>query len=340
MAIKNKILLPLYMVLIWSVAKIYKSYIVINYQVNPTAFSLISLLAASVVLIAYGRTNIQMLKLAFKEKQSWIFAIFDILSNITLMIMFFYVGSTRSSYLCQLCTVTAIGYSFIKYKRKVEFYDLFAILLILSGMFYALSEAKEEYIPVLLSCTILSAIFLTGKTLSAEFNPLNQFVMDYQARMKIAGIAVALSSIFMATIIISAKIFAPVITIENRAMFYIINSIPSLDDFLYLPTIISALIYGIVLLVTSRYIYFKSSKVSSTETLLTIAALSPLGTLILEYLAFNIGIFETTEINIYDVYICILMSIGVIVLTLSRNKDIFALSDRKIRKILSKNKVA
>lgn len=336
MTLSNKILLPLYMVFIWAISRIYKTYIVINFDVNPTAFSLYSVFFASLVLLIHGKTNSKMLNLAMREKYCWFFAILEILTHTLSVMLLFYTGSTRASYLIQLCTVFAIIQGVIRHNRKVKTYDIFSSFLLLSGVFYALSQTDKNELTIVIILTILFSLVMTFKTLSAELNPLNLSIMDTRSRMKITGIAVGLSSAFMAILIAVIKFITPHIKTNNEVINYITNSTPGYEDFIYLPTIISSLIFGIILISTGRYIYFKASKISSTETLLTIAALTPLATLIFELISVKIGIFDTTNISKYDVYICSLIAIGVVLQIMSKNKNIFMINNKKVQKVFAK----
>jgi len=321
--LNSRILLPLYMVLIWSISRIYKAYILINYEINPTVFALYALFFASLILIINGKNNKKLLRLTFETSHHFIYSIFEILSQIIAILILFYVGSTEGSHLIQLCTVTAIIYGNTKNKRDKKTSDIFLSILILSGVFYALNKTPNYQLLPVFYLTILFSLIMTIKTVIAEKNPLNKLHINNKAKMKVTGFAIGISTIIFSFSLPLIKLISSIVLKKD-----ILTWLPNYTDFSNKPTIFLGFIYGVVLISIGRYIYLKASKTTKTETLLTIAALTPFTVLLLELISYKFGLFNSTSIDLIDILICSSVALEVIALTIIRNYKIFSLKKK------------
>lgn len=316
----KKIMLPINLVLIWGLCNISKRYFATNYDLNVIVFTLVSLLTTSIILIFYGKTNQSISKQALKEKYTWWFAVFDILYGIFTMILFAYVSSTKASLLEQLSAVVAILTSYLFFNKKPRLYDIAGCLLILSGIFHVIGNLDGEIFYIIAITTGLNAIINTGKTLTAELNPINLTFLDLKAKFRVTGIVTLFSTFAFTVFILIFSLIKLSITTNNVALNYIFNLMPSLSDFTNFDNYYTGFLYGILFLTTARYLYFYASKVASTDNVLIIYAMTPFVTWIFEYIFAQFGHVDISNISTEDLIWGTIITSGALVMTIGRTK--------------------
>lgn len=332
MIIQNKIMMPFYLVLMWALSNVYRRFFAVTHQIDAVVFSIISLFTASIVLIIIGyKKNNNITKKALKEKYTWLFALFEILSSISSMLLFIYVNSTKGSLLMQFTSITAITYGIYKYKKSFKLYDIAGCLLISSGMFNVINTVNKEIASIILLITILNAIFITAKTISAEKNPFNLSDLDFKNRCSVTGNVILFTCAIMCSFIFAISIMKPFIIINSDLLNFVFNISPTLEDFTNKYTIISGITFGVFILSTIRYLYFYSSKLVSTDNLLIISALTPISTWFLEFMAVKVNILQHIEVSNDDLIWGAIITSGAIVMIIGRHKEI--LSKSKVIKV-------
>jgi len=319
MIIQNKILMPFYLVLAWAISNVLRRFFAITYNIDAVVFSIVSLFTASIILIIIGhKKNNNNTKEALKEKYTWLFALFEILSSISTMMIFIYVNSTKGSLLMQFTSITAIIYGLYKYKKEFKLYDFAGCLLIVSGVFHVISTVDNSILSIITIATIFNALFITAKTISAERNPFNISELDYKDRCQITGNVVLFTSIAMCCLMLILSFIKPLLINNN----FIFSITPDLREFTHLPTIISGIIFGTVILSLIRYLYFYSSRLVATDNLLIISALTPISTWLFEFLAVKLNILHHIEISNDDLIWGSVITIGAITMIFGRYKEI------------------
>lgn len=277
------VLQALIVLLLTAVFNVYIRVGVLMYDLQGVLFTCITIISASFMLLIYagpGKLGIS----SFKNWATWGYGFCNIIQYILDIYLSKYVSATELSLFSRLTIPVSIIIALIFLKRKPAKMDILAILIILMGscfLFYVQDASVLKTVVMLVS---LAAIFFASEMFFAETHTQSAQANEsgsMKDKARVVGFASFVTSLMFLILAMICAVLKDLFNFEN----IIVQSLPSLNEYFHLPTIISGLIYGSLIASVARYFTWSSTYKIKTENVLAVLVLVPITTYLLEILA-------------------------------------------------------
>tara|TARA_Y100001960_G_scaffold321012_1_gene394915 strand:+ start:3798 stop:5513 length:1716 start_codon:yes stop_codon:yes gene_type:complete len=286
------------------------------FDIKPLIFPGIYLLITAGVMLMIAGPG-RFMSSSIKRPATWIFGFALIGVFVTDIFLTKFVSGTELAILTRIAVPVSIILSFIFLKRRASIADYIGstvIIISVSAIFYLQDPTSLKYI--IIGC-VLGGIFEAINFFCTEVHKDSQDAHvngDFRDKIRIVSFVTFLTS--MMFIILSYTIAVANETFNLNNLLNI-EILPQVSDIFHLPTIISAAIFGSIFSPFIRYCQWSASIKINTETVLTVLALCPILTLVLEYPASYIDYFQLKETSFSNganniFWITILMTIGAV----------------------------
>lgn len=251
-----------------------------------------------------------------KNLSTWVYGIAYLASFIVEIYLVQYVSSTELSILLRLTVPVCVILALIKHKRVPNKYDYFSLIAIAVSVGLVFKMQPEQFLVSILALCALLAVFEA----MGYFIPENHSVNE-QA-IKNSGIRGQMRVISFATFVTTSLLFVTLIAVSFLDEFLPISQALGLEenfiklvDFIHLPTILSGLLFGTFLAPFMRFFQWSASYKITSEGVLTIMAIIPLITFLLEFVLIQLNIMPISPLfedsrQVYLFAITILLAVG------------------------------
>ena len=274
---------------------LYIKFIGINFDIKAFTFPLYYLIGNALtmmVLAGPGRFATDTLK----NIGTWVYGVAYLLSFVVEIYLIKYVSSTELSILLRLTVPVCIILSLVFNNRKPTRYDMITVTTILIAMSVIFALQDPAYlINIALLCLTLAILEAMG-----YFIPENHSTNE--KAIKESGIRGQMRVISFATFVTSMMVFAALLVIcaidKYFGLFNALGfetSLVSFADFFHLPTVLTGVVFGCCIAPFIRFFQWSASYKITSEGVLTILAVIPLVTFVLEWILVRTGISPTSH---------------------------------------------
>jgi len=127
---------------------------------------------------------------------------------------------------------------------------------------------------------------MNARTFATEFHPWNRRAETVQEKMRVPGLVLLVASC-AGTLLVFALMAVSAAGTLGPAPW-----LPSIGDFLHLPTLLVAVLVGAVVLTAMQYLSFSSVVKIGTESFIAMTAFTPVATLIAQQAAAAAGVLR------------------------------------------------
>jgi hypothetical protein len=152
------------------------------------------------------------------------------------------------------------------------------------------------------------ALVMSMRTYATEFHPWNRSAVTVIDKMRVTGL-VLLSTSIAGTVLVAALLIA-----RDQGVLGTAHWLPSVDQFLHLPTVLVALLVGAAVLTAMQYLSFSSVVKIGTQNFIAATAFTPLVTLAAQELAVAVGWLRPMPVDWQILPAIAIVALGVFVI--------------------------
>lgn len=314
--------LSLLTVICWGFLNVSLRFLVVEYGCHPLTVACSNALFCALPLIMLGSHHADIKKI-FLNKNTWLFGITQILKNICMIYAFVYISSTEANLLTNIEIVLSVLMSWFYLKRRPNFVDFTSMFLISGGCFILVAGLPVK---IMLAATlwVFAGSFLTSlRAILAELHTENKKELSGRDRCGVTGWILLFSSVaFILFFVMLSGITAlfPNEIVENTV---ILSSLPKLNEFIYLPTIIGGFVTGVIFYTPSMYAYFYSISLSNNEFFMMFRSFQAVCTYAVEYgfsLVTALPMIVLSSVDWFAAFTIIFSSLSMILVRSKRGK--------------------
>lgn len=288
---KKGLLLSLATAVLWGLYTVLMKFGAVHFEnLNPFVFILQAYLVGSLTLLVFSGPGL-LAKDTLTNYYTWFYGIFNLLNNAFLVTAFYYSISAASvTLLVRFGIIISLLFDIyliknVKIKNKIFYLTLFfGLIIVICGV-----TVENPYIPI--GLVFMSALMQVSLLKLAEKHKQNnQATGSIRSELRVSGFMAAASSlVFMVFIFIMA--------LSGLDFKYIVPTVPQLLD---LNSLIYASLVGFFVISLSKYLVLISTKTAGTTNFLTIIALTPVFTILVEYIFIKLELFPVNKFSIYE----------------------------------------
>ncbi len=287
--------LSLMTITFWAMTNVILKYFVEEHQITTTVTVCEMLFITGIVLLSIAGKGENSLKTILSAR-SWLYGIFQILKNLTMVAAFFFVAATEANLIINIEIIISILLSWALLHRKPLKSDYVSITLILFGIITIIAHLDSSVrVPAAL-LLFFSGFCTSIRTIIAEIHPENKAQMTIKDRCRVTGFVIIVTSITFIAVLMALSFIVQYLPQEIQSSAIIVKTIPSKAEFLYSYNLIAATVVGIFVFAPSMYFYFYAAKVAQNEVFMMFRSFQALIVFGLEYL-FSIH----TNLSISDI---------------------------------------
>lgn len=314
---KKSAILSLTTMFFWALSMVFIRYLIQKYNVNPVIFTCAITFICALTLIFVAGPGNNGLK-TVTSLNSWLFSICQILKNICYITALIYITSTELDLLRNMEIAIALIFTSIFLKRKLNPIDILGIFLTIIGSFIILNEMGVDIKIIVFLWVFAGAIFGSIRTIVTETHPQNKVQMTLKDRCRVSGYIMMVTSVafiaFFGLIAYIGSVSSPEVT--NQIPFY--NSLPKLEDFFHIPTVIGSLIHGVFIYSFGMYYYFYAVSIAKNEVFMMYNSFLPVFTYAIEILFAHFTLLTISDISQTDILAGVIVIIGTMSMVLYR----------------------
>ncbi len=291
--------LSLVSICLWAILNVTVRYFVVEYQCHPIAIACSNSLSCALVLILIGKRNFEFGKI-LKNLNTWFFGITQLLKNICLIYAFIYISSTQVNLLTNIEIVMSMLLTWVILGRKPNKIDFVAIAIITLGCLIIIAGFPEK--------TMLIAAFwvLTGSALTSlraiftEIHTENKKELTTRERCSVAGYILLISGLLFVAFFVLLSLLGLMLPNDIVTGNIILNNLPKLNEFIYLPTLWGGLLTGALVYSASMYFYFYAISLSNSEYFMMFRSTQAFFTYGVEYVVASLTALPMVYLSITD----------------------------------------
>lgn len=272
--------------------------------IHPTVFILQSLLVASfVLLLASGSGRLSASTL--RNSATWVYGTSQIFNNIFIMAAFsFAMTATSVSLLSRMGIVISAVFALLAGVNEVK--SKLGFMLICAGMLIVAYGAESTNKPVAIFLIFVACVFqVIQAKVSSKHKESNMASGDLKSELRVTGYVLSMTSATYAMFLMLANYVNLEILLPNL--------LPTTAEILSIESFVLSIFTGIFVIATMKYFEFYSTKTIGSSNFLVVVAVSPLLTILVEYLVDFMGILSARSISWYDGVGCIAIVAGALI---------------------------
>lgn len=307
-------------VFLWAVYDVIVRYLCLNYDLQPFVFvSFATFFASLSLLFVAGRGKLGLKTI--KQYHTWAFSCISLIMDILFVFILFDISTTEANLMLRLSIITTALICRFALARSINKKNYISYLLIFTGFLVIALNLPEQVMVKTLWLVFFVIICQSFRTYFAETHPQSNQASRFKDNCRVTGLVMLVTSfVFMLVGWLSAFIIDSNF-ITQPLLLKALQSMPSYSDFTNPVNIISAGFVGVFNISVSSYFYFQGTKKIGSDMFLTVSALLPLFTLIMEYLASLINLINFTTFTYVDLLATALILSGALLSILIKLKD-------------------
>ncbi|HAG53247.1 MAG TPA: hypothetical protein DCL21_05630, partial [Alphaproteobacteria bacterium] len=289
---------------------LYIKFVGVNLDIRPFTFPFYYLIGNALtmmILAGPGRFALD----TVKNVGTWVYGVAYLLSFVVDIYLIRYVSSTELSILLRLTVPICIALAFIFNKRIPSKYDLISTGTILIAMTVIFAMQDPTYLwNILFLCIALAGLEAMGYFIPENHSTNEKAIKEsgIRGQMRVISFATFITSSLMFFVLIAVCIIDSYFDIFTKLGFS--EKLVQFSDFFHGPTVLTAVVFGCVFAPFIRFFQWSASYKITSEGVLTILAVIPLVTFLLEWVLVTTGIAPTSHLFESDsVYILFALSI-------------------------------
>lgn len=253
------------------------------YEIKPIMFTVISLIMTSLVLslaAGPGKYAIE----SIKSKDSWKYSITLIISYIADIYLIKYVSGTEAGIFNRMAIPVSILLAFLLLKRKPSKIDLFGMSIVCFSLFLLFQLQNADSINYIIIFVILIAISRSIMYMTSETHKQADIANKeglFRDQLRVIAFVSFIAAIMFLFLSLSISILK---TNYSNNIIDTFTFIPTIDNFVNMPSIIIGIITGLFIAPINRYLKWSATYKIKAENVLAILAFTPIFTLIFEFL--------------------------------------------------------
>lgn len=331
------VLYALIAVCLWAVYDVYVRFVGVNFNVHPWVFiSIANLVAAACLITASGRGPLGLQTL--KDPHTWFFSFSNIFMDILFVYILLLISTTEANFIIRASIITTAIVVWSQNKRPLIKAQLIGYAMILGGVVAVASNLEQEVrAQAIMYLTIMVAL-MTVRTYVVETHTTSNKAESWSDKSRVTGyvlLATSLSFIIFGYLGALLKTDMSQAAIESSVIFNEI--IPNLNEFINPVTFTAAFLLGVFNISFSNFFYFQSTKMIGSEQFLMVAAILPILTFVLEYVASVYGLLSINSVDHSDIYAGVVITAGAMFNVYINNKNLKRKDHNKKVKITPKD---
>lgn len=250
---------------------------------HPIAFLVYAMLIASGALLALAGPGPDAARIMLAPL-SWVVGFGIIGMEALYYLMLWYVTPAEASVLTRLAIPVAIGMGFMIHGRRPRPRAIWGTVIVLGGIVALCLRLDPAKALPGLALASGCALVMNTRTFATEFHPWNRNAATVIEKMRVTGLVLFAASSVGAILVIALMATAAAGVLGSSPW------LPSIADFLHLPTLLVALLVGGGVLTAMQYLSFSSVVKIGTENFIATQAFTPVATLVAQQVAAAAGI--------------------------------------------------
>lgn len=275
---------------------------------HPVAFLVYAMLIAAVALVAVTGAGPQAVAIMLAP-QSWLVGVGIISMEAFYFLLLWYATPAEASVLTRIAIPIAMVMGLLLGLRRPARAEIAGAAIVTGGIAWLSLGLEPSRATAAVLLAFASAAVMCGRTFVTEFHPWNRKADTVSEKMRVTGLVLLVTSGASAVLVGGLMMLAAAVS-GHRAVAWL----PSVDDFLHLPTFLVALLVGAVVLTAMQYLAFSSVVKIGTPNFIAATAFTPLTTLIAEQLVSAAGLMRPMPIDWHLWPSMILVMAGVFVM--------------------------
>jgi len=289
---------------------LYIKFVGINFDIRPFTFPFYYLVGNALtmmILAGPGRFALD----TVKNIGTWIYGVSYLLSFVVDIYLIRYVSSTELSILLRLTVPICIALSFVFNKRVPNKYDLISTITILIAMSVIFAMQDPAYLwNIFFLCVALAALEAMGYFIPENHSTNEKAIKEsgIRGQMRVISFATFITSSLMFFVLIAICFIDSYFDIFTKLGFS--EKLVQFSDFFHGPTVLTGIVFGCIFAPFIRFFQWSASYKITSEGVLTILAIIPLVTFLLEWALVSTGIAPSSYLFESDkAYILLALSI-------------------------------
>lgn len=254
-------------------------------RAHPTAFLVYAMLIAALALLALAGRGPNALRIMLSPL-SWVVGFGIIGMEALYYLMLMYVTPAEASVLTRLGIPLAMLMGLTIHGRRPRPLAIGGAAIVLTGIsaLCILIEPARAIPGVALAAGC--AVIMNTRTFATEFHPWNRRAETVLEKMRVTGLVLLVTSCAGTAVVVA------LMALSAAGLLHRGPWLPTVQDFLHVPTILTALLAGAVVLTAMQYFAFSAVVKIGTENFIAFTAFTPLTTLLAEQAAAAAGILQ------------------------------------------------
>lgn len=270
-------------------------YAVVTHDVNALVFTGFVLIFASLFLFiaaGVGSLGIQ----SFKNKQSYLFAFYQLFGNALSLQLALYITSTEAGVLKRTSLIASILLLFILQNKKPKLTDLISASLICVSIGLVLHDVTDHFY-IIVGLMIANGVAMAMRIFTAQTHKDSVKSNTFRSQCRVTSIVMFITSTAFLLILLALSIIKG----HYEYSFGLWDKIPDILDFFDYKMLILALFVGLIGQTINKYCEFAAAKKVGADNYLAIATSKPLFILLFEYIFYMFGLLSISTLSSIDI---------------------------------------
>ena len=251
--------------------------------VHPAAFLLEAFVFGGISLLLIAKPGPDAVRIVLAP-QTWAYGAATIFGEISYYLMIVFVPPADASLFMRVNILLTILIGWRIVGRRLSGLRMLGMAILLLGLLVTGYFFPATHDARFIAVTLAAAVFMSVRNLLAEFHPWNRRARTVIEKMRVTGLVV------LATSVVGLLAMAALSMLIDHGLLPPSSAVPSLHQFIALPTLALALTMGCVIITLMQYLMFSSVVRITSENFFAVTSLSPLATLILQEAAVRVGL--------------------------------------------------
>ncbi|MGE5511156.1 MAG: hypothetical protein ACM31O_07890 [Bacteroidota bacterium] len=257
---------------------------------HPVVFIVYAMLIAAATLVAVTGPGPDAVRI-ISAPQSWLVGSGIIGMEAFYFLLIWYVTPAEASVLTRLAVPVSMAMGLSLGVRTPSAGEVLGALIVTAGVLWMVIGLDPSRVVAGVSLAFASAFVMCMRTFATEFHPWNRRAQTVVEKMRITGLVLAVTSSAGALLVVLLMALAHV------GILHASHWLPTLDDFLHLPTLLVSVLVGAAVLTAMQYLAFSSVVKIGTGNFIAVTAFTPLATLIAQELATACGVLRPMPVD-------------------------------------------
>jgi drug/metabolite transporter (DMT)-like permease len=249
---------------------------------HAIVFLVYAMLIAAVTLVAVAGPGSEPVRIMLSPL-SWLVGAGIIGMEAFYFLTLWYVTPAEASVLTRLAIPVSMAMGYGLTGRRPVARALVGAGFVTAGIVWLSSGMAVATVIPGLALAFACAVVMSGRTYATEFHPWNRRAVTVIEKMRVTGL------VLLSTSIAGTLLVATLMAAHTKGLLGLAPWLPTMDQFLHLPTLLVSLLVGAIVLTAMQYLSFSSVVKIGTQNFIAATAFTPLVTLAAQELAVAAG---------------------------------------------------